>query len=230
MLLSRGHRPREACHEHGKCGPFCGVCQESTFPRCRFRSLSFDELMKGNQANRRRGGPNADACYRMAIPAEADEAGRPLHAHRTPASWRNALRPDSSLLPQRSMERAATDADGLPALRPVPRSAGPARGARSGFAPGRFPSFRGSHWLALLASTSNDFPGLCRSLLGQGLSEERTVALERSPARPIRVQLKHLETARRDLVDDNPRCDPEAASIRKEEQRWTRARARRSPN
>ena len=54
----------------------------------------------------------------------------------------------------------------------------------------------------------------------QGLSEERTVALERSPARPVRAQLKHLKTARPDLVDDDLRCDPEGASIEEEGRRW----------
>src|SRR5262249_21992111 len=58
------------------------------------------------------------------------------------------------------------------------------------------------------------------SLRWQWLLEERTVALERCPARPVCVQLTHLEPARRDLVDDDLRCNSEAAPIRDEEQRW----------
>ena len=38
-----------------------------------------------------------------------------------------------------------------------------------------------------------------------GLAEERKVALERSSARPVPAQLKHLETARGNLVDDDLR-------------------------
>src|SRR5215472_1415692 len=53
-------------------------------------------------------------------------------------------------------------------------------------------------------------PSLPRSLLLEGFVEERTVALKRAAARPVSVQLKHLEAARRDLVNYALRRDPEA--------------------